>query len=77
MLKVNIFYCCKDHEVYGKCSLSREEQMNFLMKGDELRESRKLLYGFMLDNMDDEHRMLTRNNLVMKVLGKCEHCAGI
>ena len=40
------------------------------MKGDKFRDSRELLYGFMLENMDDEHRMLSRTNLVMKVLGK-------
>jgi hypothetical protein len=56
--------------MYGKCSMSREERENFLMKGDRFRESRELIYGFMLENMDDEHRMMSRNNLVMKVLGK-------
>lgn len=56
--------------MYGKCSVSREEKEKFLMKGDKFRDSRELLYGFMLENMDDEHRMLSRNNLVMKVLGK-------
>jgi hypothetical protein len=50
--------------------MTREERENFLMKGDKFRESREILYGFMLENMDDEHRMLSRNNLVMKVLGK-------
>jgi len=50
--------------------MSREEREKFLMKGDKFRDSRELLYGFMLENMDDEHHMLSRNNLVMKVLGK-------
>jgi hypothetical protein len=50
--------------------MTREERENFLMKGEKFRESREILYGFMLENMDDEHRMLSRNNLVMKVLGK-------
>ena len=50
--------------------MSREEREKFLMKGDKFRDSRELLYGFMLENMDDEHRILSRNNLVMKVLGK-------
>lgn len=50
--------------------MSREESEKFLMKGDKFRDSRELLYGFMLENMDDQHRMLSRNNLVMKVLGK-------
>jgi hypothetical protein len=53
--------------------MTREEKENFLMKGDKFRESRNILYGFMLENMDDEHRILSRNNLVMKVLGKNEH----
>jgi hypothetical protein len=50
--------------------MSREERENFLLKSDKFRDSRELLYRFMLENMDDEHRMLSRNNLVMKVLGK-------
>jgi hypothetical protein len=53
--------------------MSREERESFLMKGDKFRESREFLYGFMLENMEDEHRMLSGNNLVMKVLGKYEH----
>jgi hypothetical protein len=53
--------------------MMREERENLLMKGDKFRESREILYGFMLENMDDEHRMLSRNNLVMKVLGKNGH----
>jgi hypothetical protein len=53
--------------------MSREEREKFLMKGDKFRDSRELLYGFMLENMDDEHRMLSRSNLVMKVLGKYRH----
>jgi hypothetical protein len=53
--------------------MRKEERENFLMKGDKLRESREVLYGFMLENMDDEHRMLSRNNLVMNVLGKNRH----
>jgi hypothetical protein len=53
--------------------MTKEERENFLMKGDKFRESREILYGFMLENMDDEHRMLSRNNLVMKVLGKNGH----
>jgi hypothetical protein len=53
--------------------MSREEREKFVMKGDKFRDSRELLYGFMLENMDDEHRMLSRNNLVMKVLGKYRH----
>jgi hypothetical protein len=52
--------------------MTRKERENFLMKGDKFRESREILYGFMLENMDDEHRMLSRNNLVMKVLGKMD-----
>jgi hypothetical protein len=60
--------------MYGKCPMSREERENFLMKGDTFRESRELIYGFMLENMDDDHRMLSRNNLVMNVLRKYEHC---
>jgi hypothetical protein len=54
--------------------MSREERENFLMKGDTFRESRELIYGFMLENMDDDHRMLSRNSLVMNVLRKYEHC---
>jgi hypothetical protein len=53
--------------------MTREERENFLMKGDKFSESREILYGFMFENMDDEHRKLSRNNLVMKVLGKNGH----
>ncbi|XP_069677382.1 condensin-2 complex subunit D3-L-like [Periplaneta americana] len=58
----------KGHEVYGKCSMAKEERENFVLKGEQFRKSRELIYAFMLENMDDEHRMLTRTDLVLKVL---------